>query len=119
MRILLYSGAPASPTGGSVAFSVGAQLVLIASAVYATGLRSKEVDQAIRERVSFVHYLPPPDRSRSTVGVGEVLRYVQQGGGGVQLPTHADGQLFRASGVAGPQTTGGALGTDEKEQVPV
>ena len=119
MRMLLYPPTKAAPFGGSVALSVATHAVLIASAVYATGVRSAEVDQAIRERVSFVHYLPPPDRVRSTVGVGEVLRYVQQGGGGVPMPTRADGQVHRAAGVAAEVLDGGALGKDLRDQAPV
>jgi TonB family protein len=119
MRTVLFPPAKATALNGGVAFSVATHVVLIASAVYATGVRSHEVDQAIRDRVSFVRYLPPPDRVRSTVGVGEVLRYVQQGGGGMPLPTRADGQVQRAAGIADLLRDGGALGKDLRDQAPV
>jgi TonB family protein len=119
MRMLLYPPAKASPFGGSALLSVATHVALISAAVYATGVRSQEVDQAIRERVSFIRYLPPPDRVRSTEGAGEVLRYVLQGGGGVPLPTRDDGQVHRAAGLAGPLLNGGALGTDVRDQAPV
>ena len=119
MRMVLFPPAKATAVSGSAVLSVATHAVLIASAVYATGVRSAEVDQALRERVSFVRYLPPPDRSRSTVGVGEVLRYVQQGGGGAPLPTRADGQVQRASGVASLLHDGGARGKDLSDQAAV
>ena len=119
MRMLLYTPAKATTLSGSAALSVATHAVLIAAAVSATRARSAELDQAIRERVSIVRYLPPPDRSRSTVGVGAVLRYVQQGGGGTPLPTHADGQVQRAAGMTDLQLDGGALGKDLRDQAPV
>lgn len=119
MRMLRYPPARATITGASTLLSVAAHATLIVSAVHATRARSEEVDRAIRERVSFVRYLPPPDRVRSTVGVGEVLRYVQQGGGGVHLTARADGQDRRAAGIDGPLMNGGALGLDLRDHAPV
>jgi len=119
MRMVLLPPAKATALTGSAALSVAAHVVLIASAVYATGVRSRALDAAIREHVMFVRYLPPPDRTRSTVGVGEVLRYVQQGGGGAPLPTRADGQVQRAAGIADLMRDGGALGRDLRDQAAV
>jgi TonB family C-terminal domain len=119
MRMFLFPPAKATTLGGSAALSLATHVVLITSAVYATAERSREVEQAIRERISFVRYLPPPDRTRSAVGVGEVLRYVQQGGGGMPLPIRADGQLRREAGIASLLHDGGALGADLRDQAPV
>jgi TonB family protein len=117
MHIGLYPAAKASTLGGT-AFSVATHAVLIAAAVYGTGVRSRELDQAIAERISFIRYLPPPDRVRSTENRDETLRYVQQGADGVPLLERPDGTIFRVAGTAALQVTGGALGIDEQTQAP-
>ncbi len=118
MRMGLYPPAKATTFSGGAAFSVAAHVVLVATAVYATGIRSKEVDRVIAERVSYLKYLPPPDRMRSSEDRDLVLRYVEQGSGGVSLSERADGKVLRVAGVAGPEVTGGALGSDVVSQAP-
>ena len=117
--MVLFPLAKASTSSGGAALSVATHVVLIASAVYATGVRSKEVDREIAERVSYLRYLPPPDRMRSTEHRDLVLRYVRQGSGGVPLAERADGRVFRLAGAAGPEVAGGALGADVVSQAPV
>lgn len=116
--MMLFPLAKASTSSGSAALSVGLHVVLIATAVYATGVRSRDVDRVIAERVSYLKYLPPPDRVRSTDYRDMVLRYVRQGNGGVPLPERADGRVFRLVGAAGPDVAAGALGTDVVSQAP-
>ena len=116
--MMLFPLAKASTSSGSAALSVGLHVVLIATAVYATGVRSMDVDRVIAERVSYLKYLPPPDRVRSTEDRDMVLRYVRQGTGGVPLPERADGRVFRLVGAAGPDVAAGALGTDVVSQAP-
>lgn len=118
MRMVLFPTAKASTSGGGAALSVATHVVLLATAVYATGIRSREVDRVIAERVSYLKYLPPPDRMRQSQERDKVLRYIRQGSGGVQLPMRADGRVFRVAGAAGPELTGGALGTDIVSQAP-
>lgn len=119
MRTVLSTKGATSGYGASAALSVATHVVLITAGVYATGIRSRDLERAIAERVSYVRYLLPHDRVRATVGVGEVLRYVQQGGGGVELPVRMDGQLLRAAGTSSQEGTGGAFGADARDQTPV
>ena len=116
--MMLFPLAKASTSSGGVALSVATHVVLLATAVYATGVRSREIDRVIAERVSYLRYLPPPDRMRSTEDRDMVLRYVREGTGGVPLAERADGRVFRLAGAAGPELAAGALGTDVVSQAP-
>ena len=118
MRLLLHSTGKAATSAGGTAFSVAAHVVLIAAAVYGTGVRSRAVAREIAERISFIRYLPPPDRMRSTENRDEALRYIQQGEGGVPLLERPDGNVFRVAGRPAREVTGGALGIAQETQAP-
>ncbi|MDQ2664504.1 MAG: energy transducer TonB [Gemmatimonadota bacterium] len=118
MRLLLNSTGRASTSVGGTAFSVATHAALIAAAVYGTSVRSRELDREIAERISFIRYLPPPDRMRSTEHRDEAIRYVQQGIGGVPLIERPDGVVYGAAGTAARQVTGGARGISAETQAP-
>ena len=109
MRIWLHATAKGSTIGGSTAFSVAAHAVLVGAAIYGTGVRARQLDQSIAERVALLHYLPPPDRRPASDNIVEHLRYVDLGSRGQALPVRADGQVLerpgatRSSGTAGQQ----------------
>ena len=118
MRIWLHATAKGSSIGGSTAFSVVAHAVLIGAAVYGTGVSARQLQQTIADRVSFLHYLPPPDRRPSSENVMEHLQFMDIGTKTPVLPERSDGRIFAAVGTARAKQVGGDEGTDERSLAP-
>ncbi|MEP7001715.1 MAG: energy transducer TonB [bacterium] len=118
MRIWLHSTAKSSSFGGSTAISVVAHVVLVGAAVYGTGVSARQLQQAIAERVSYLHYLPPPDRRPSSSDAVEHLQYVDVGAKGAALAERADGRVVVPVGAAKSKYSGGDQGEELRGAAP-
>ncbi|MEO8624059.1 MAG: energy transducer TonB [bacterium] len=118
MRIWLHSTAKSSSLGGSTAISMVAHAVLVGVAVYGTGVSARQLQQVIAERVSYLHYLPPPDRRPSSSNVVEHLQYVDVGTQGAALAERADGRVVAAVGAAKSKQSGGEQGDEIRAAAP-
>ena len=114
MRVVLHTTGKAATSAGGTMFSVVIHAVLIVGAVSATGARSRELARSLADRITFIHYLTPPDRVRSTEHLEAAIHYVPLGPGGVPLLERADGRIFHTTGALTQELTGGALGAEEK-----
>ena len=76
MRFFLHATAPASAVTPSAMLSVVAHAALIGAAVYGTEVESRQLAQAVSQRV---FYMPPPDRRPAGEAVVERLQYVDVG----------------------------------------
>jgi TonB family protein len=112
MRIWLHSTAKGSSIGSSTAISVVAHVVLVGAAVYGTGVSARQLEQAIAERVSYLHYLPPPDRRPSSADAVEHLRYMDLGTRGAVLAERADGRVVAPVGAAHTKQAGADQGEE-------
>jgi TonB family protein len=118
MRIWLHSTAKGSSLGSSTAISVVAHVMFVGAAVYGTGVSARQLQQAIAERVSYLHYLPPPDRRPSSSDAVEHLQYVDVGTRGAVLPERADGQVVAPVGTAKAKNAGGDQGDEMRAMAP-
>jgi TonB family protein len=118
MRIWLHATAKGSSIGGSTAISVVAHVVLVGAAVYGTGVSARQLEQAIADRVSYLHYLPPPDRRPASADVAEHLRYIDVGTRGAVLPERADGRVIAPVGTATSRQPGGDQGDEPRPSAP-
>jgi hypothetical protein len=93
MHIWLHSSVKTAAIGQSTAFSLVAHVVLVSAAVYGTGVRAREIEKAIAQRI---FYLPPPDRRPSSENVVEHLQYLDVGTNSRLLAERPDGRLAMA-----------------------
>lgn len=118
MRIWLHATAKRSSITGSTAFSFAAHAVLVGAAIYGTGLRARQLDQSIAERIALLHYLPPPDRRPTSDNIAEHLQYINLGSTGQALPVRADGQVFERAGVTRSSGMPGQPHDEAQSQAP-
>ena len=118
MRIWLHATAKGSSIGGSTAISVVAHAALIGVAVYGTGVSARQLEQTIADRVSLLHYLPPPDRRPSSENVMEHLQFMDVGTKAPVLPERTDGRVFVPVGTAQAKQVGGDDGQDDRSLAP-
>lgn len=96
MRIWLHTSSRSMALGPSGAISVVAHAALIGGAVYGTGRASRELEQAVAERI---YYLPPPDRApNGTLRLTERVRYIAPGAGELQPATDREGKVIAGGG---------------------
>lgn len=89
MRLWLHSYAPTTTVAPSAMLSVAAHVVLIGAAVYGTGEQSRQLAEAISQRV---YYLPPPDRVPASNALAERIQYVDVGDGARPVGLDAPGR---------------------------
>ena len=117
MRIWLYTSVKGSSIG-STAISVAAHVVLVGAAVYGTGVRARQLDEMIAERISYLHYLLPPDRRPSSDNIAEHLWYLDIGTNGPVLAERPDGRVLEPAGSENLKRAGGNQGNDARSQAP-
>lgn len=118
MRIWLHTPVKGSSIASSTAISVAAHVVLVGAAVYGTGVSARQLDETIAERISYLHYLPPPDRRPSSDNIAEHLRYLDIGANGPVLAERRDGRILEPAGSENSKRAGGNQGNDARAQAP-
>ena len=114
MRIWLHSSVKSAAFGPSTVFSVVTHVALIGAAVYGTGVRAREVEEAIAQRI---FYLPPPDRRPTADDLVEHLQYLDVGSATPVKPERADGFVIAPAGKQKSSAEGGNSGTEARSQV--
>ena len=118
MRIWLHTSVKGSSMGGSTALSVVAHAVLVGAAVYGTGVRARQLEQTIADRVALLHYLPPPDRRPASDNVAEHLQFMDIGMQNPLLTERADGRVVTPVGSAPTNRIGADEGNDTRSRLP-
>ena len=118
MRIWLHATAKSATMGASMALSVAVHAMVMSAAIYGTGVRARQLEQIIADRVALLRYLPPPDRRPSSANIVEHLQYVGLGSRGQPLPVRPDGQVAASMGATRESGVPGQQRDEAKSQAP-
>jgi TonB family protein len=115
MRIWLHSAIKSTAIGPSTAFSLVTHAVLVSAAVYGTGVRAREVEEAIARQI---YYLPPPDRRPSSENIVEHIHYMDVGANTPLINDRPDGLIPLRAGEKEKRKPGGDAGEESVTQPP-